>query len=374
MKPSSMKRSDEKRASELKFAPFDTLLLFVPISLALAYWIRPSPLWVFFTAAAAIIPLGDRIRRATDTLASRAGPAISGLINISLGSIAEMTLALFVLSKGHVAVVKAQITGSLIGTSLLGLGGAIIVGGWTREKQTFKRERAGLLGSLLTLSVVALLLPALFDFTERSTFGARNPSVLDENLSVGVSVVLIIVYAMNLVYTLITHRDVFASRQSGESSPGPTRKSLAILAGGTLLVAAEADLVAGSLEPTALRLGFSPLFLGVILLALVGNVAEIMAAMYFARQDRMGLVMGICVGSSVQVALLLAPTLVLVSRLMGHPMDLVFSNPLELIAIAGAVFAVNAITADGETTWFEGVLLVAVYLLFGLAFFFATPK
>jgi Ca2+:H+ antiporter len=350
------------------------LLMFVPISLVLAYWVHPSPIWIFVTGALAIVPLADRIRRATDSVASRAGSSIGGLVNVTFGSAVELILALFVLAAGHADVVKAQITGSIVGTSLLGLGIAVIAGGWSREKQVFKRERAGLLSSLLILSVIALMIPALFDYAEHHGFANPNAGGLDEKLSLGVSVVLIAVYVANLVYTLVTHRDVFASRNPEETVPKQQLwKTLAILIGTTIVVAVEAHLVSESLQATANQLGLTPLFLGVIVLALIGNAAEIIAAVYFARQDRMGLVMGICIGSTVQVALLVAPALVLISFFMGHPMNLVFSNPLELIAIVGAVFAVNSIAADGETTWFEGVLLVSVYCLVGLAFFFATP-
>jgi Ca2+:H+ antiporter len=349
------------------------LLLFIPISLTLAYWFRAPPLWLFATSAVAIIPLADGIRRATDSLANRAGPSVGGLVTISFGSIAELTLALFVLATGNTATVKAQITGSLIGTSLLALGMAIVVGGWRREKQVFKQERAGLLGSLLALSIIALTLPAFFDYTERRGSAHGDLTALDEKLSLSVSIVLILVYLANLVYTLITHRDVFASRKSHEPPAWSLRKSLGVLIGATAVIAVEANVIAGSLEGTAAQLGVTRLFLGVIVLAMIGNASDVISSVYFARQDRMGLVMGICVGSTVQVALLLAPVLVLISYFMGRPMNLVFSNPLELIAIVGAVLAVNAIAADGETTWFEGVLLVAVYCLFGLAFFFATP-
>jgi Ca2+:H+ antiporter len=349
------------------------LLLFTPISLTLAYWFRVPPLWLFATSAVAIIPLADGIRRATDSLANRAGPSVGGLVTISFGSIAELTLALFVLATGNTATVKAQITGSLIGTSLLALGMAIVVGGWRREKQVFKQERAGLLGSLLALSIIALTLPAFFDYTERRGSAHGDLTALDEKLSLSVSIVLILVYLANLVYTLITHRDVFASRKSHEPPAWSLRKSLGVLIGATAVIAVEANVIAGSLEGTAAQLGVTRLFLGVIVLAMIGNASDVISSVYFARQDRMGLVMGICVGSTVQVALLLAPVLVLISYFMGRPMNLVFSNPLELIAIVGAVLAVNAIAADGETTWFEGVLLVAVYCLFGLAFFFATP-
>jgi len=349
------------------------LLLFTPISLTLAYWFRAPPLWLFATSAVAIIPLADGIRRATDSLANRAGPSVGGLVTISFGSIAELMLALFVLAIGNTATVKAQITGSLIGTSLLALGMAIVVGGWRREKQVFKQERAGLLGSLLALSIIALTLPAFFDYTERRGSAHGDLTALDEKLSLSVSIVLILVYLANLVYTLITHRDVFASRKSHEPPAWSLRKSLGVLIGATAVIAVEANVIAGSLEGTAAQLGVTRLFLGVIVLAMIGNASDVISSVYFARQDRMGLVMGICVGSTVQVALLLAPVLVLISYFMGRPMNLVFSNPLELIAIVGAVLAVNAIAADGETTWFEGVLLVAVYCLFGLAFFFATP-
>ena len=186
------------------------LLLLVPLSLALAA-MHAAPLWLFAVGAAAIIPLGEWIRRATEQVAERAGPAIGGLLNVTFGNAAEFILALFVLRSGNTGVVKATITGSIIGNSLLGLGMAILAGSWGREKQTFKRERAGLLASLLILSVIALLLPALFDYTERGLVLGARAHLLDERLSLGVSVVLILVYAGNLFYTLVTHRDVFAS-------------------------------------------------------------------------------------------------------------------------------------------------------------------
>jgi len=234
------------------------------------------------------------------------------------------------------------------------------------------------MGSLLILSVIALLVPAFFNYTERGLFANKSadPGALDEKLSLCVSAVLIAVYLANLIYTLVTHRDVFSARkvQKKQEEPSwPLWKCLGVLFAATAVVALESDLISSSLEGTAGQLGLTPLFLGVIVLALIGNAADIMAATYFARQDNMGLVMGICVGSMVQVALVLAPVLVIISYFLGHPMNLVFTNPLELIAIVGAVFAVNSIAADGQTTWFEGVLLVAVYSLFGLAFFFATP-
>jgi len=344
-------------------------LVLVPLSLALAHLFRAPPLWLFAASILAIVPLAEWIRRATEQMARLAGPAIGGLLNVTFGNVAELIIALFVLSAGHSEVVKAQITGSILGNSLLGLGLGIVAGSWGREKQTFRREHAGLLSSLLILSVIALMLPALFDYTERNAPAADRHELV-ERLSLGVSVVLILVYLANLGYTLLTHRDVFALEEEGETASWPLWKALAVLVGATAVIAVEAEMVAGALEAAAGQLGLSTFFLGIIVLAVVGNAAEYISAVYFARRDRMGLVVTITVGSTIQVALFTAPLLVLISWAIGHPMNLVFSNPLELIAIAGVAFAVNSIAQDGETTWFEGVLLLAVYVLFGLAFFY----
>jgi Ca2+:H+ antiporter len=309
--------------------------------------------------------------RATEELAAQTGPGIGGLLNVTFGNAAELILALFILARGSAGVVKATITGSIVGNSLLGLGLAILVGGWSRERQRFRRERAGLLSSLMILSVVALMVPALFDVTERRLQTGSTVGQLDERLSLCASVVLLLAYAANLVYTLVTHRDIFAGDEPEDGSDHwPLSRSLLVLAAATGAVALEAELVSDALEKTAGALGLTTFFLGVMVLPLVGNAAEYFAAIYFARRDRMDLVMAIAVGSSIQIALFTAPLLVLVSWAMGRPMDLVFANPLELIAIAGVAFAVNAIAQDGETTWFEGVLLLAVYALLGLAFFF----
>lgn len=352
---------------------FNFLLLFVPISLTLGYLVHAGPVWTFATATLAIIPLADLIRRGTEQVAKLAGSAIGGLLNVTFGNTAELVLAIFVLLAGQSEVVKAQLTGSIIGNSLLGLGLAIVAGSWNREKQTFKRERAGLLSSLLILSVVALLLPALFDYTERGVFAGPNRGNLDEQLSLCVSVVLILVYVANLLYTLVTHRDVFAfDEQEQTEGTWPLWKSLGVLMIGTAAIAVEAELVSGALEATAGRLGIPAFFLGLTVLAIVGNAAEYVAAIYFARKNQMGLALSITVGSTIQVALLVAPLLVLASFFIGHPMNLVFANPLELIAIVSVAFAVNAIAHDGQSTWFEGVLLVALYVLFALAFFFVT--
>jgi Ca2+:H+ antiporter len=348
-------------------------LALIPFALIADWWKAPS--WVVFALGIlSVVPLAQWIRRATEHLASRVGAAIGGLLNVTFGNIAELILALFVLRAGHVSVVKAQITGSIIGNSLLGLGLAIVVGTWGRNNLRFKRERAGLLSSLLILAMIALVVPALFNYTERGIFATRDVGALDERLSLGVAVVLIGVYVANLAYTMITHRDVFEFEEHSDSNTSwPLWRSVLVLASATAATAVMAERISGALESTAAQLHVSTFFLGIIVLAVVGNAAEYFAAIFFARQGRMGLALALTVGSTIQVALLVAPVLVLVSWLMGKPMDIVFDNPLELIAIAGVPFAVNAIAQDGEATWFEGVLLLAVYALLALAFFFATP-
>lgn len=354
---------------------FTWLLALVPLSAISAWVTSPESSVTFLLATVAVIPLAEWIRRATEHLAERAGPAIGGLLNVSFGNTAELILALFVLAAGKGDVVKAQITGAIIGNALLGLGLAIVIGSIGREKQTFNRAHAGQLSSLLVLSTIGLLLPALFDLAV-----SGNPTsgrvIRDEQFSLGVSIVLIFVYFANLIYTMVTHRDVFAHCQeeghgnSGHHEPWPAWKAISVLAAATAATAFEAELISGALETTAASLGLSEFFLGIILLAVIGNAAEYVSAVYFARQNQMGLAVSITVGSTIQIALLVAPLLVIVSALIGHPMNLVFSSPLELVAIGAVVFAVSAIAQDGETTWFEGVLLLATYLLFSLAFYF----
>jgi len=351
------------------------LLLLVPVSLGLDHG-GAGPVWILLSGAAAVAVLADWVRRGTEQMAAHVGPTIGGLLNVSFGSLAELILALFVLARGQVAVVQAQITGSIMATSLLGLGLAALAGGFQRDRQCFGRANAGLLSTLLVLLVIALVLPAVFDRTERASQSAEAAAITGEELSLGISAVLLGLYAANLVYTLVTHRDVFA-RGEAASGADEARWSLAtalgVMVAGTAAVAWEAEIVSGALEAASGQIGLSPVFLGVVLLAVVGTAADLFAAVAFARQDRMEIAFSICVGSAVQVALVIAPLLVLISWAIGTPMDLVFRSPLDLFAVAGAAFAVRAVAADGETTWFEGLVLVGVYVLLALAFFFVGP-
>lgn len=359
---------------------FVYLLLLVPLSLILAYVVHAPPVLIFLSAGLAIIPLAVWIQRGTEQVAGQAGRSIGGLLNVTFGNAAELILALFVLLAGNSTVVKGQITGSIIGNSLLGLGLTIIVGTWGKKNLKFNRDQAGLLSTLLMLALIGLLLPAIFDFTERDLARVANATPLDERLSLLVSIVLVLLYIGNLIYTLVTHDDIFSSQESesgsneeAQKARWPLWRALLVLAAATIFTAWEAELTSGALEETAKAIGVSEFFLGVIVLALIGNIAEYVSAIYFARRDQMDMVMSISVGATVQVALFVAPLLVLISYIIGHPMDLVFNNPMELVAIASVAIIESAISKDGEATWFEGVLLVGVYLLMAFAFYFVTP-
>jgi Ca2+:H+ antiporter len=346
-------------------------LLFVPLSLALHHFSLVGPHWVFLSGLVAIGVLADWVRRATEQVAEHAGSTIGSLLNVTFGNAAELVLALFVLSKAQTQVVQAQITGSIIGTTLLFLGVAVLVGGARHERQSFSKVQVGLLSTLLLLLTVAILLPAIFDATERLMSPGANLSRLDERLSLCVSVVLLLLYGAHLIYVLVTHSVMFARGPTeGVAPEWSLPLGLAVMVGGTIGIAFESELVSSRLADTASGLGLSPVFMGVVVLALIGTVADLFAAVAFARADKMDIVLGLCIGSAIQIALVVAPVLVLASWAIGHPMNLVFGSPLDLFTIAGAAFIVRAIVEDGETTWYEGFMLIGVYVLFALAFFF----
>jgi len=250
-------------------------------------------------------------------------------------------------------IVQAQITGSIIGTTLLFFGISALVGGLGRVRQTFNQASAGLLSTLLFVVVVAILLPAVFDLTERVAAPGMNTSLIDERLSLGVSVVLLLLYAANLIYTLVTHRAIFAGEAAGGRAEWSASRALVVMTAVTAVIAIQSELVSDALEATSSQLGLSPVFLGAVVLALVGTVSDLFAAVVFARQDKMDIVFTICLGSAIQTALVVAPVLVLASWFIGQPMNLVFSSPLDLFAIAGAAFIVRSVGMDGETRWFE---------------------
>jgi Ca2+:H+ antiporter len=348
-------------------------LLSVPVSLVLHYWSVVGPVWIFAAGLVSVAVLADWVRRGTEQVADYAGATIGSLLNVTFGNAAELTLALFVLSQAQPQVVQAQITGSIIGTTLLFLGISALVGGLRHQQQTFGQAQVGLLSTMLFLVAIAIMLPAIFDMTEAIQAPGANRLLSEEGLSLSVSVVLLLLYGAHLVYMLVTHRSIFVRREEESRPEWSLGLALGVMVCGTIVIAVESDVVTSNLEQTASHLGFSPIFMGVVVLALVGTIADLFASVAFARQNRMEIAVGMCIGSALQIALVVAPILVIVSWLIGRPMNLVFGSPLDLFAITSAAFIVRAIAADGETTWYEGFLLIGVYLLFALAFFFQGP-
>ena len=343
------------------------LLLLVPLSLLLDLLRAPSTL-VFAVSALAIIPLAELIGRTTEQLANRVGPGLGGFLNATFGNATELIISLFALHQGLITVVQAGISGSIIGNILLSLGLAMFLGGWGREKQLFNRTRAGANAALLFLATVALVMPAVFDLAVAGTLAPRTPGELP--IGFLVSIVLLGTYTASLLFSLRTHRSVFQvvaiEPQERQLS---LRESASLLLVVTVVTAVEAELLVSTISTAAAALGISELFTGVIVIGTIGNAAEYYSALSMARKDRMELAMNIAAGSATQIALFVAPLLVLVSFAIRQPLSLVFSI-FEVAGVTLSVLAFAIVSLDGESTWFEGVELVAVYLVLAIVLFF----
>ncbi len=339
------------------------LLIFIPITVFVQA-AGTSPAWTFFLAAVAIVPLAKYIGESTEELAGRTNPALGGFLNATFGNATEIIIGLFALNAGLIEVVKASITGSIIGNVLLVLGMSVFFGGIKREKQTFSATAAKAACSTLLLAVIALVMPAIFLLTAPGT----SMQVTD-TLSIVVAIIMICAYGANLFFTLHTHKHLYDQEIEKYEPKWSVGKSIAILLGATLLVAWMSEILVGSIEPLVASWGWSQLFIGVILIAVIGNAAEHVSAVTVALKNRMDLALQISVGSAIQIAMFAAPVLVLASFFFPVHMGLVF-NTFELAAIIFSVFIVNAIAEDGESNWFEGVQLLAAYAIIAVAFFF----
>ena len=347
-------------------SPLNLLLIAAPVSWVL-HLSDAEAAWVFITAAASLVPLAGLIGLATEQLAGRSGPAFGGFLNATFGNAAELIIAFVALGEGHVALVKASITGSIIGNLLLVLGLSFVVGGIGRRSQKFHRTAATNMAATLFLAVVALVMPAVFDLSLYGSLAA-HPAALDQ-MSFWSAIVLMAAYAGSLVYAFTAHRDLFRPDAAVHGDPHvPLGLTIGLLTGATVLTTIQAELLVGAMQPALARFGFTELFVGVIVVAIIGNAAEHYSAVVAARRDQMTLAVEISVGSSAQIALFVAPAVVLYSFALGRPMSLLF-NPLEITAIALSVLATSIVVMDGESNWVEGVQLVAVYLILGLAFF-----
>jgi Ca2+:H+ antiporter len=339
---------------------FIALLAFVPLAIGAAL-AGVSPVVLFFLSALAIVPLARFIGRSTEDLATRTSPVLGGLLSASFGNAPELIIGILALRAGLVDLVKASITGSIIGNLLLVLGLAMFSGGWRREKQSFNKTGILAQSTTLFLATIALIVPAIF-------FQTAGGMVAVEGLSLLVSLVLIGMYGASLFFSLHTHKHLYLE-EAGKFKPRwSTARAVMTLLAATVAVAWVSDILVTSVEPLAASLGWSQLFIGVIVVAVVGNAAENASAVLIARNNRMDVALQISIGSATQIVLLVAPVLVLLGALLGQPMNLVFTT-LELVAMVLAVVIVNFVVQDGESNWLEGLQLLAAYAIMAIAFF-----
>ncbi len=340
-------------------------LLLVPASILVSILTTSSAL-AFGLSALSLVPLAAALGSATEELSSHLGPALGGLLNATLGNATELILGFVLLWHGQVQIVKASLSGSIIGNLLLVSGLAIFVGGIHREEQCFNRRAAGASNTMLFLAVVALVMPAFFEVTIDSSL-KRGGGII-ELVSLWTALVLLISYFGSLVFTFRTHRDLFG--RAGQEPPRVTQgAALAalLLSGG--IIAIESAILGSCVEAASHALGWPDTFLGVVVLAVVGNAAEHSTAIAMAGKDKMDLALSVTMGSSTQIALFVAPLLVVLSRFSATPMTLVFP-PLEIVAVILSVAAIALVSFDGETNWFEGLQLLSVYLILAVFFYY----
>lgn len=358
---------------------FIALLVFIPISLA-AEFLHWGPLVVFITSAMAILPLAAWMGTATEEIAVVLGPSLGGLLNATFGNATELIIGLVALNAGLIDVVKASITGSIIGNLLLVMGLAMLLGGLRYKEQEFQPIVARVNASAMNLAVIAMMLPTAMNYTS-----AGIGEVTIQRLSDGVAIVLILVYCLTLLFSMKTHTYLYDAgiaelepEELAEANLAPNEPPqhevnlwlwVAVLFAATIMVAVESELLVGTLEEATARLGLTALFTGVIVVPIVGNAAEHATAVTVAMKNKMDLSVSVAVGSSLQIALFVAPVLVLAGWILGKPMDLDF-NPFELVAVVVAVLIANSISSDGRSNWLEGTLLLAAYTVLGLAFYF----
>lgn len=337
---------------------------------------------LFICSALAIIPVAEWIGRATEALAARVGEGLGGLLNATFGNAAELIIAGIALLKGHTEVVKASITGSIIGNILLVLGLSALLGGLKHTEQFFNKTGARTSGVSLSLAAIALIIPTVFHLSAEASPAGWSLNG-ERELSLGIAIVLFLTYVCLLAFSLKTHKHFFVSAETELEEKGEhwsRGKAVAILLLATATVAVLSEFLVGTIESARAAFGITEVFVGVIVVAIVGNAAEHSTAIVMARKNKMDLSVGIAIGSSLQVALFVAPLLVFLSYFTDHPMDLEFTWP-EIFAVVASVYILFQISGDGETNWIEGVQLLSVYLILGILFFFLpepgrnpTPK
>jgi Ca2+:H+ antiporter len=358
----------------LKVRPsLDWLLIFVPIALVLRFWSGANPTALFVCSAIGIIPAAGWIGRATEALACRAGEGVGGLLNATFGNAAELIIAGIALSKGLTSVVKASITGSIIGNILLVLGLSVLAGGTKFSEQRFNRTAARTSIISLSLAAIGLIIPTIFHFAANASPAGWSP-IMEQRLSLAISVILFLTYFCMLGFSLKTHKHFFQSpaetpfEEKGEHWSRAKATTILLLA--TAVVALLSEFLVGTIDSVRTSVGMTEVFVGVIVVAIVGNAAEHSTAVVMAVKNKMDLSVGIAIGSSLQVALFVAPVLLFLSYFVGpRPMDLEFSLP-EVFAVAASIYVLFQISGDGETNWIEGIQLLSLYLILGVLFFY----
>jgi len=355
----------KKVLSYLKSKPIAWLLLAIPLAV-LAEVLHWSPIWIFVLSAIGVIPLAGYIGESTESLAHVTGPKIGGLLNATLGNAAELIITFAAIRQGLLELVKASITGSILGNLLLVLGMAMVYGGLRHGVQTFNRRQASNNAVLLVLTVIILLVPSLLS----QDIGPEG-SIKVEALSLGVAAVMIVLYVLGLIFSLRMSDGPLTAETEPEEVGHPAlslRTALIVLVLSTAGVAYISEILVGSVDSVVEVLGISEFFIGIIFIPIIGNVAEHLVAVQVAGRNKMALSVEIAVASSLQIALFVAPVLVFLSLLMGHPLTLVF-DVFELLALIAGVLIAAIVSADGESNWLEGAELLAVYIILALAFF-----
>ena len=340
----------------------DWLLVLVPIAIVLEVAGGPD-LAIFLTSAGAILPLAGLIGRSTEQLALHVGPRLGGLINATFGNVTELILAIFLLLEGRIAIVKASLTGSILGNLLLVLGLSFFLGGLKHEEQEYNARSASVHATSLVLAVAGLLMPALF------AHGGDHSLIQREVVSGTVAAVLITLYLAALAFTLVTHEHLFHTPDANEEPSWSRGRAIGYLLGSTVLVALMSEFLVGSLDTAIESLGLSEAFVGLILIPIIGNAAEHSSAVMFALRNKVDVTLEIAIGSSTQIALFVAPALVFISLLVGHPMDFIFST-FEVAAVAVSTFLVFMISVDGRSNWLEGAQLMGAYGIMAISFYF----
>jgi Ca2+:H+ antiporter len=346
-----------------RYLNFNLLLAFVPIAIV-GEFLHWSPMLVFAFSALAVVPLASLIGQATEELAAHTGPRLGGFLNATLGNAAELIITIFAIRADLLELVKASITGSILGNVLLVLGFSILLGGLKNGTQRFDRSHAGINSTMLILAVVGLGIPSLFSHA----IEAKHHEAV-EYLSLGVALVLIVIYGLSLIYAFFALPSGKKAEEAHIHREWSTSQATGILVAATLLIAWLSEILVGAVEPVIEAVGVTEFFLGIIIIPLVGNVAEHLVGVQTAIKNRMELSLAISVGSSLQIALFVAPALVFISLLMGNPLTLVF-NQFELISLVAAVLIAALVSLDGESNWLEGAQLLVVYIIIGLAFFY----